>query len=274
MLFKPKLALATESQELPEIGEIVIATVTKLTDHGAYVTLDEYNNLQGFLHVSEIAPGWVRSVNKFVREGEKKVLLVKKVNPSRSEIDLSLKQVSKDQQKKKLLEIKRIEKGKTLLQAVKDAAALTDKDLEKLEDVIFSKYDFVYDMFLDVVTKGIAVIDELKLPKKTLSAIEEASTKIKPPSVEIRGICELSCNKPDGVEIIKNAILDSIGDHAPNINVTYIGAPKYRISVKGPDFKTAERILKPVLDKIQKTIEKNTGTFNFAREESKKTREG
>lgn len=95
--------MVTQTQELPEIGEIVLATISKLTDHGAYVTLDEYDNMQGFLHVSEIAPGWVRSVNKFVREGEKKVLLVKKVNPGRSEIDLSLKQVSKEQQKKKLL---------------------------------------------------------------------------------------------------------------------------------------------------------------------------
>lgn len=273
-LAQAKLALATESQELPEIGEIVVTTITKLTDHGAYVMLDEYNNMQGFLHVSEIAPGWVRSVSKFVREGEKKVLLVKKVNPSRSEIDLSLKQVSKEQQKKKLLEVKRIEKGKTLLQTVKDLASLTDKDVEKLEDAIFSKYDFVYDAFLDVATRGIAALDELKLPKKTSSAIQEASSKIKPPSVEIRGISEITCNQSNGVEVIKNAILDSIGDQASNITATYIGAPKYRISVKGPDFKTAERMLKPILDKIQKIIEKNNGTFSFAREESKKTREG
>lgn len=266
--------MVTETQELPETGEIVLATITKLTDHGAYVTLDEYNSMQGFLHVSEIAPGWVRSVHKFVREGEKKVLLVKKVNPGRSEIDLSLKQVSKEQQKKKLLEVKRIEKGKTLLDAVKMSAGLTEKDVEKLEDAIFSKYDFVYDAFLDVVTKGIAVLDELKLPKKTLIAIEEASSKIKPPSVEIRGICELTCNKSNGVEIIKDAILDSIADQASNISVTYIGAPKYRLSVKGQDFKTAERMLKPIMDKIQKIIEKNNGTFSFTREESKKTREG
>ncbi len=266
--------MVTQTQELPEIGEIVLATIAKLTDHGAYVTLDEYENIQGFLHVSEIAPGWVRSVSKFVREGEKKVLLVKKVNPGRSEIDLSLKQVSKEQQKKKLLEVKRIEKGKTLLDAVKTAAGLTDKDVEKLEDAIFAKYDFVYDAFLDVVTKGIGVLDELKLAKKTSSAIEEASSKIKPPSVEIRGICELTCNQPNGVEVIKNAILDSIKDHASNISVTYIGAPKYRLSVKGQDFKSTERILKPILDKIQKIIEKSNGTFSFTREESKKTREG
>ena len=59
--------MSTEVQEMPEQGEIVLATVTKVMDHGAYVTLDEYDNLQGFLHVSEIAPGWIRSVNRFVK---------------------------------------------------------------------------------------------------------------------------------------------------------------------------------------------------------------
>ena len=56
--------MATETQELPEIGEIVIATIKKTGDHGAYVSLDEYDNIQGFLHISEIAPGWVRKVTK------------------------------------------------------------------------------------------------------------------------------------------------------------------------------------------------------------------
>ena len=35
--------MATETQELPEIGEIVIATIKKTGDHGAYVSLDEYD---------------------------------------------------------------------------------------------------------------------------------------------------------------------------------------------------------------------------------------
>ena len=111
--------MSTEQQELPETGEIVIATITKISDHGAYVTLDEYNKIQGFLHVSEIAPGWVRKVNKYVKEGEKKVLLVKKVEKGRKEIDLSLKQISKDQRKKKLLDVKRFEKEHGILKIFK-----------------------------------------------------------------------------------------------------------------------------------------------------------
>jgi len=88
--------MTTEVHELPEVGEIVVATISKITAHGAYATLDEYNDIQGFLHASEIAHGWVRNINKFVKSGEIKVLLVKRIKDGREEIDLSLKQVSRD----------------------------------------------------------------------------------------------------------------------------------------------------------------------------------
>jgi len=267
--------MSTEMQELPEIGEIVIATVSKVSDHGAYVTIDEYSNVQGFLHISEIAPGWVRNIGRYVREGEKKVLLVKRVRSDRSEIDLSLKQISKDQKKKKLLEVKRYEKGKTIIQNVKEAAKLSEKDVDQLEEIIFSKYDSVYEAFLQVARKGINVLDDLKLPKKTILAIEDISSKIKLPSVEIRGILEITNSKSDGVEIIKKILGDTTKkDNESKIEITYVGAPKYRIAVSAPDFKSAEKTLKPIISDIQESIEKQKGTFNFIREESKKTREG
>jgi translation initiation factor 2 subunit 1 len=263
--------MSTEIQELPEPGEIVLATVSKVSDHGAYVTLDEYNNVQGFLHVSEIAPGWVRNIGRYVKEGEKKVLVVKKVRSDRKEIDLSLKQISKDQKKKKLLEVKRYEKGKTIIQSVKETAKISEKDLEALEESIFSKYDSIYDAFLDVARKGIDVFDELKLPKKTISAIEEVSSKIRLPSVEIRGILEITSTKPDGVEIIKKILGNTTkNDGSSKVEITYVGAPKYRISVSSGDFKSAEKTLKPIISNIQTAIEKQKGSFNFMREDSKK----
>ena len=117
--------MSTETQELPEVGEIVIATIKKTGDHGAYVSLDEYDNVQGFLHISEIAPGWVRKVTKYVKEGEKKVLLIKKVQATRGEIDLSLKQISKEQRKKKLLDVKRFEKEQGILKNIQEKAKLS-----------------------------------------------------------------------------------------------------------------------------------------------------
>ena len=255
---------------MPEQGEIILATVTKVMDHGAYVTLDEYDDIQGFLHISEIAPGWIRSINRFVKDGEKKVLLVKKIKAG--DIDLSLKQVSKDQKKQKLKEVKKYEKGKTLLENLQEKAKLTDEEVEKLEDKLYTKFDSVYDGFMEITRNGISIITDLKLTKKITTVIEEICSKIKLPSVEIRGIMEITSNKSNGVEIIKKTLLDIIKKDS-TMDITYLGAPKYRISVTSEDFKSAEKSLKPIIEEIQKNIEKKKGLFKFTREDSKKTRE-
>ena len=263
--------MSTELHELPEVGEIVIATVTKIGDHGAYVSLDEYNNIQGFLHISEIAQGWVRSVGKFVKEGEKKVLLVKKVREGREEIDLSLKQISKDQQKKKLLDVKRYEKGKGIIKNVQEKTKLSGAEIENLEDKIFSKYDSIYDAVVDIARRGIDVLNDLKLPKKILDVIVEESSKINLPSAEILGVLEITDTSSNGIENIKKKLQDLEKKGQNGVVISYIGAPKYRLRVTAPDFKSAEKILKPILEDIQKNIEKNKGSFKFTREESRKT---
>ena len=267
--------MSTETQELPEIGEIVIATITKVSDHGAYVTLDEYDGVQGFLHISEIAPGWVRKVTRYVKENEKKVLLVKKIQAQRGEIDLSLKQISKEQRKKKLLDVKRFEKEQGILKNIQEKAELTTKQIEDIEDKLLSKYDSIYDAIIDIATKNKDILNNLEISEKIQTVIEDISSKIKLPSVEIRGILELTNNKSNGIEIIKKILLDVIKDNADSkIEISYIGAPKYRVSIIAQEFKTAEKIIKPILEKIEKDVKKQNGTFNFTREGSRKTGEG
>ena len=173
--------------------------------------------------------------------------------------------------KQKLKEVKKFEKGKTLLQNVQEKAKLSDEEIEKLEDSIYSKFDSVYDAFSEIARNGISLVSDLKLAKKTVTAIEEVSSKIKLPSVEIRGIMEITNSKSNGVEIIRDTLLGA--SKKSNVSITYLGAPKYRISVTSKDFKSAEKELKPLIDDIQHSIEKKKGTFKFTREESKKTRE-
>ncbi|MCY3854474.1 MAG: S1 RNA-binding domain-containing protein [Thaumarchaeota archaeon] len=263
--------MSAEISELPEKGEIVIATIIKINDHGAYVSLDEYNKIQGFLHISEIAPGWIRSVNKYVKIGEKKVLLVKNVNAKSKDVDLSLKQVSNDQKKKKLMHTKKYEKGKKIIQTIQEKINMTDSDIEKLEERLCSKYDSVYDAFTDIASKGIEVISDLELSENIKETINETCSKIKLPMVEIRGVLEISNKKSNGVEIIKKILTNIVKNNKESVKITYIGAPKYRLSIIKPDFKSAEKKLKPILTEIKKQIEKK-GRFNFMREYSKKNK--
>ena len=241
--------MTVETQEFPEVGEIVIATIKKTGDHGAYVSLDEYDNIQGFLHISEIAPGWVRKVTKYVKEGDKKVLLVKKIQQDRAEIDLSLKQISKEQRKKKLLDVKRFEKEQGILKNIQDKVKLSSEEIDQVEEKLLSKYNSVYEAIIEIGTKNINVIDDLDISKKIKEVIEEFSKKINLPTVEIRGVLEMTSSKSDGIEIIRKILLDAIKESKnEKIEISYLGAPRYRLSIIAQDFKTAEKTLKPILE--------------------------
>ena len=73
------------------------------------------------------------------------------------------------------------------------------------------------------------------------------------------------------MEIIKNTLLDVL-EQDSTIQITYLGAPKYRLSIVSEDFKSAEKSLKPIISEIQTGITKKKGSFKFTREESRKTR--
>jgi len=79
---------------LPEVGDLVVATVTRIVDYGAYVKLDEYQGIEGLVHIQEISSTWVRNIRNHAREGQKLVLKVLRVNLQRNQVDLSLRRVT------------------------------------------------------------------------------------------------------------------------------------------------------------------------------------
>ena len=98
--------MSLKKQEWPEPGDLVIATVETVADYGAYVKLDEYDK-KGLLHVSEISSSWIRNIRDFVREGQKVVLKVLRVDPEKGHIDLSLRRVTKREKIEKIMIWKR-----------------------------------------------------------------------------------------------------------------------------------------------------------------------
>ncbi|NIS10478.1 MAG: S1 RNA-binding domain-containing protein, partial [Thermoplasmata archaeon] len=104
--------------EWPEVGDLVVATVQRIAGHGAYVALDEYDGKEGLLHISEISSRWVRNIRNHVRERQKVVLQVLRVDPSREQVDLSLRRVTQDERRKKLEDWKKNRKAETILKGV------------------------------------------------------------------------------------------------------------------------------------------------------------
>jgi len=86
---------------LPDDGEILIATVKKVFDQGAYVTLDEYGGLEAYLPWIEVSSRWVRNVRDVLSEGRKIVVKVIRIDRKKGTVDVSLKKVTEDERKKK-----------------------------------------------------------------------------------------------------------------------------------------------------------------------------
>ncbi len=265
--------MTTEVKALPEVGEIVITTIMDVSSHGAYVTLDEYGGMTGFLHISEIATGWVRHIDRYVRVKQKAVLKVIRVNRTRAEVDLSLKQVGREQKKEKIIEVKKEEKARAFMDLIKERCKLSDQDVNKYSEILTDRVPMLYDIFESIAKKGIKVIEDLDLPREVITAIEEVANKIPVPTMEVRGVLEITCRKPNGIDIIKKVLKSSEENSSGGLEISYVSAPQYRIAVNAESFKIAEKMLNTSIQKIEEEMKKNSGTFKFTREESKKRRQ-
>ena len=86
--------LAPEPWEsVPEryyVDQLVNATVTKLTNFGAFARLE--GSVEGLIHVSELSYGNVNHPREVVKEGDTLTLRILKIEPERKRLALSLKQ--------------------------------------------------------------------------------------------------------------------------------------------------------------------------------------
>jgi translation initiation factor 2 subunit 1 len=57
-----------------------MVNVEQIAEMGAYVTLLEYDNIEGMILLSELSRRRIRSINKLVREGRTEIAMVIRVD--------------------------------------------------------------------------------------------------------------------------------------------------------------------------------------------------
>lgn len=257
------------SKGWPNPGELVVCTVTKVVDFGAFVQLDEYDNKEGLIHISEVASGWVKYIRDHVREGQKIVCKVLDVNPKRGHIDLSFKDVNEHQRRETIQLWKNDQKASKWLQFVAEETKMPPEELESLSDKIRDEFGNLYAVFEEAATGDASSIVKTGIPQKVADAIiKVALDNVKVPSVDISGYVDLICPVSNGVDVLKKALKNAgameVGEGV-TVEISYVGAPRYRIRVVAPDYKKAEHVLKTSANSAIEYVEKHGGEGEFHR---------
>lgn len=253
----------------PEEEELVLCTVTKILPHSVFVTIDEYDNMEGLIHISEVTPGRVKNIRDFVKENKKLVCKVLKVNRENNHIDLSLRRVNLGQRKDKLEELQFEEKAEKILEGLGKKLKIPIEEMyKKIGTPLVQKYGSLSKAFQELVDqrtewKELQVPDSLKAD--LISTVRE---KIKPPEVSVIGTVTLSSMKSNGVEIIKSVLVgaEEVAKKKNfRLEIMYVGAPKYRLVLYSRDFKSAEKCMDDIGEFILKEMKKHGGIAEIVR---------
>jgi len=281
--------------DFPEPGELVVCTVSDVKNFGAFVWLDEYPTekgrqklaekaknpdradkiqfesgdfREGFIHITEVAAGWIKYIRDYVREGQKTVCKVLRVDEQKGHVDLSLKAVNEHQKREKVQEFKNEQKADKLLEFVALKLGKSEEACwEEFGYALVDKFGSLYAAF------EAAVVDEKGIEKVGPGApwvaafLAVARENITPPYVDIDGFVEVTCPRPDGAKHIRDALVKVQKSDKVNVKVQYIGAPRYRLLVRANDYKSAEEEMQKAAQKVIKYIEAHGGEGKFIRKE-------
>uniref|UniRef100_A0A803QTM1 S1 motif domain-containing protein n=1 Tax=Cannabis sativa TaxID=3483 RepID=A0A803QTM1_CANSA len=230
MASHPNLECRMYEARYPEVDMAVMIQVKNIADMGAYVSLLEYNNIEGMILFSELSRRRIRSVSSLIKVGRIEPVMVLRVDKEKGYIDLSKRRVSEE-------DIQaceeRYNKSKLVHSIMRHVAETMGIDLEDLYIHVgwplYRKYGHAFEAFKIVVTDPDTVLNTLTREVKELGPDGQEVTKVvaalseevkdalvknirrrmTPQPLKIRADIEMKCFQFDGVLHIKDAIFGS-----------------------------------------------------------------
>ena len=261
--------MADLANDWPEEGELVVCSVKRVKENGAYLSLDTYPEREGFVFIGEIATGWVRNIRAHVREGQRVVAKVIGVKKERASVSLSIKSVSEERRRGALQSWKNEQRASQIMRV---AAERVDWDegktttvSEEMKDAFGSLYGALEECAITESALEVAGFEGDWIKTVTELAIEN----IVPPFVEIRGLFEIKVWGPEGVNAISDALQAAEncaeGEEEVTLTCHYDGAPNYRVDIKAPDYPSAESVWEAAQVAASKKIASVEGSITIER---------
>lgn len=261
------------SEKFPDLDEPVMVNVRRIAEMGAYVTLLEYNNIEGMILLSELSRRRIRSVNKLIRIGRSECVVVIRVDKDKGYIDLSKRRVyAKD-----LLQCEeRYSKAKAVNSILRHVAEKLGYETDEQLESLYTRTAWHFDEKLKkkaashgIFKKAISdptVFDECDITEaEKKSLLLEIKKKLTPKPVKIRSDIEVSCFFRPGIEAVKLALFEGLkhSNDKINIEISLIAAPTFVVTCQTLDKEEGLNVINKCLESIKGKIAQYGGTFKL-----------
>lgn len=222
----------------PEKDELVMCTVKQISPNSAFVDLDEYNNIKGMLHITEVALRGVSNIKSYLNTG--KTLVCKVLFVKDGVVDVSLKRVNSGARKQKLNEVRISNRFYHLIEhACKEAK--TPELTNKIAQSFLDKFNTFYNANEELRNKGLKFMDGVSVPKEVSKPLTESfESLLKQLRISIRRTINVLSKEGDGAIRIKKLLNNIETPSGITIDLTYEGSGKFLINIEAMNYKSAE----------------------------------
>jgi len=241
----------------PQENELVMVQIKSITDTGVYVSLLQYDGIEGMIAINELTNRRFRSYHKIVRIGRIEVAQVIAVDKKKGYIDLSKKVVSTEDIVKCG---ERWNKTKCVYTIMYDLSCSRSVSIDLIyEQIAWSlqrKYGDVYDSFLMYMS------DPSSVPEiYSQDLIYNIKKRLQSKVSKIRTIIDVTCFQYEGIDAIKKA-LKCVYDVCPDISVSLI-IPSFSLTLSTIDKEKGIQLINQACDAISKKIKEFGGDMTI-----------
>ncbi|KAL2248943.1 eukaryotic translation initiation factor 2 subunit alpha homolog [Sesamum indicum] len=278
----PNLECRMYEAKYPEVDQAVMIQVKSMADSGAYVSLLEYNNIEGMILFSELSRRRIRSISSLIKVGRIEPVMVLRVDKEKGYIDLSKRRVSEE-------DIQaceeRFNKSKLVHSIMRHVAETMNIDLEDLYIHVgwplYRKYGHAFEAFKLIVNDPDSVLDSLTREVKEVGPDGQEVTKVvpalseevkdalvknirrrmTPQPLKIRADIEMKCFQFDGVLHIKEAMrkAEAAGNKDCPVKIKLVAPPAYVLNTQTLDKEQGIAILNQAIEACTEEIERHKG---------------
>jgi len=255
--------------QYPEPEEVVMVNVTNISDMGAYVTLLEYDDIEGMILLSELSRRRIRSINKLVRVNRTEIVMVIRVDKEKGYIDLSKRRVDPEDVIKCE---ERYNKAKAVHSVLRHVAEVKGLKLETLYQKIgwplYKKYGHAYEGFkiaLNESEDGSNIFKDLDVDEEVKGAlITYIKRRLAPQPVKIRADIEVTCFTYEGIDAIKAALSEGEekGQADAPIKIKLIAPPMYVMTTMTLDKDLGIETMNLAIETIASSIKAKGGSLD------------